>query len=185
MTLDGQQLVAYIDDHYRAPGDRLYRLEQLPFYADNADDLRRWRAGETEPDWDSAWARSLAEEKAQGLVSQRVRVLSEHLTDDERAACALAYPSNARYEDIRILHRGEHDIPAILEQIQDHWLMERATGDLHLLVMHYDDSGRFVEASESDLTSLYVTARDAALAAAEPWATWWPKHADLARRTAA
>lgn len=191
--LDREALVDYIDTHYRQPGDRLFRLEQLPFYADNADTLARWRRGETEPDWDSDWSKILADEHDRGLIQQRVRVLSAQLTDDERASCLLAYPTNGRYEEIRILRDGEHPMPDL--PAEDYWLITPHDADIldfHVLVMRYSDDGEFLGADvETDATHGAVAAAlaessDVAWKYAEPFHSWYPRHApDLLNRKAA
>ena len=129
--LDRAGLGAYIDARYHEPGDQLFRLERLTFYADNAATLTRWQNGETEPDWDSRWSKTLAAERDRGLVQRRVRVLSADLSDDERASCLLAYPTNGRFEQIRVLRVGEHPMPDL--PAEDYWLMRPAAGGVHVL----------------------------------------------------
>lgn len=185
--LDRHGLVDYIDAHYRKPGDRLFRLEQFPFYADNADTLARWRAGETEPDWDSGWSKILADEHDRGLIQQRVRVLSVQLTDDERASCLLAYPTNGRYEEVKILRYGEHRMPLLPHE--DYWLIRPADGEIHVVAMLYGPTGEFIGAEDTTdrrIAMNYAAAADAALDAAEPFSSWYPRHApELLHRKAA
>lgn len=71
-------------------------------------------------------------------------MLSADLTDDERASCLLAYPTNGRYERILVLHEGEHDVPDI--GTDDFWLIRPAGGGAHVAVMRYDESGAFLGA---------------------------------------
>lgn len=179
--LDREGLVDYIDAHYREPGDRLFRLEQLPVYADNADTLARWRAGETEPDWHSPWSGILAAEHDRGLRQQRVRVLSAGLTDDERASCLLAYPTNGRHEEIRVLRHGEHDLTGVPRE--DFWLIEPARGGrVHLALMHYDETGSFVGATDvddRDTVGAYLVATARTWSVAEPFSSWYLRHGSV------
>ena len=181
--MDIEQLGAHIDERYRAPGDRLFRQEALPQYLvdDDGDDYRRWLDGAVEPTWSrkQAWLDVLADDKRRGLLSSRVRILSEDLTDYERYACEWGYALNGRFEDIRVLRRGEHEIPDLI--VEDFWLI----GDDHVVLMHYDREGRFeaAEALDSARSGPYVATRDDGLAAAEPFARWWERHPELHRRS--
>jgi hypothetical protein len=186
--LDGASLGAYIEANYRRPGDRLFRMERLPRYADNAAQTARWLAGAAEPDWAAKqpWLDYLADNQRRGLIAQRVRAFGLVLTDDELAACAFGYAYNGRYEDIRVLHGGEHAIPAGLIP-EDYWLIEPADGPVSALRMDYDAVGVFrgAELVAADAVVAYMADRDRALAAAEPFATWWARHLELPRRHAA
>ena len=178
-----EQLVAFLDARYRAPGDRLFRLEALPQYLVDSDgeDFRRWLAGAAEPTWSrkQPWLDVLADDRRRGLLSSRVRILSEQLTDYERYACEWGYALNSRFEDIRVLHRGEHDIPDMI--IKDFWLI----GDDQVVLMHYDRQGRYeaAEALDVDRAEAYVATRDVGLSVAEPFAQWWARHPELYRTT--
>lgn len=176
--LDRSGLDEYIDAYFRERGDRLYRLELLPHYADDAATLERWMAGETEPDWNSRWSTVLAAQHERGLVQQRVRVLSSDLTDGERASCLLAYPTNGRYEEIRVLRLGEHTMPAALPTV-DYWLMRPRAGGIHAVLMRYDDVGRFlggdIEADDARLAAL-AAAADLAWDHGEPFDAWRSRH---------
>lgn len=185
-VLDEQALGAFIDSHYRHAGDRLFRMERLPLYdvPHQAAELARWRAGHTEPDWESkqGWLDSLADESRRGLISQRVRRFGRELTDDELMSCHWGYFYNGRHEDIRVLHEGEHDTPAGLVE-QDYWIV----ADTFVVPMHYDSAGRFLgaEVLPSDRLPDFRRDRDRAWAAAEPFGDWWARHAELHRRPAA
>jgi hypothetical protein len=173
LAASDEGLVDFIDAHYREPGDRLFRLERLPVYADNEATLARWRSGETEPDWSA----TLAAERERGLVQERVRVLSVGLTDDERASCLLAHPTNGRFERILVLHEGEHEVPDL--GTDDFWLIRPAAGGAHVAVMHYDGAGAFLGdeiVDGQDRGTAFVTVADRALAAAEPFSRWAARH---------
>jgi hypothetical protein len=183
--LDENGLGDFIDAHYNAPGDRLFRMEQLPYYdvPHQAAELAAWRSG-GEPDWSvkQPWLNTLAEERRRGLISERVRVLSARLTDDELRACNWGYPYTGRYEDIRVLRHGEHPIPGAL-LAQDYWII----ADTHVALMHYDSSGRFgcAEILAPAELARYRDDRDAAWTAGEPFGSWWRRHGELHRRQAA
>jgi hypothetical protein len=182
--LDEEGLGEFIDSHYRAAGDQLFRMEQLPHYdvPQQAAELAAWRAG-GEPDWAQRqpWLDVLANEHRQGLISRRVRVLSAELTDDEQRACNWGYPYTGRYEEVRVLHRGEHPIPALLGK--DYWII----ADAHVVQMHYSPQGAFECAEVLSHEDLSRYRRDQRLAwrSAEPFTTWWHRHSELHRRMAA
>jgi hypothetical protein len=89
--LDERELGTFIDTHYKAAGDRLFRMERLPRYdvPHQFAELERWLAGEVEPNWETKqpWLDTLAAEQRRGLVSQRVRVFGAQLSADELRAC--------------------------------------------------------------------------------------------------
>lgn len=188
--LDYKGLARWIGDRYRDRGDRLFRLEALPEYTvdDDGDDYRRWLAGATEP----TWARkqpvldALRRERKAGMISERVRIFTPQLTDYERYACEFGYAYNSRWEDIRVLRRGEHAIPQYLRE-EDFWLIENRDG-VHVAVMRYDEHGRFLGADEITGPTAQERCRmtrDAFLAVAVPFSTWWDLHPELHRARAA
>lgn len=180
--LDPSELGAHLGRFRR----RLFRTETLPAYAVDADgdDYQRWLAGEPDPTWErkNRWLDMLRAERAAGKVSSRVRILSERLTDYERYACEWGYALNAGAgEHIRILHRGEHPIPSIIER--DFWVID----DDQAVAMLYDERGRFEGADVRPVSELedYRDVRDAAWAGAEPISDWWARHPELRRRLVA
>jgi hypothetical protein len=81
-------------------------------------------------------------------------------------------------EDIRILDLSERPLPPPLDGIDhDFWLIDGATA----VRMTYDDAGRFVRAETAapGELPLYLAARDAAMATAEPFAGWWQRHPEF------
>src|SRR5262249_18993415 len=148
---------------------RLFRMEVLPEYAVTSDgeDFRRWLEGASEPTWTrkQPWLDTLRREHENGQISTRVRILSEQVTDYERYACALGYRYNSEYEDIRVLHRGEHENPANLIE-RDFWIIK----DSIVVTMYYDHDGRFEGAKVAEPGELddHLRTRDQAWAAAEP-----------------
>jgi hypothetical protein len=186
--LDEEDLGAWFGRHYGPDAARAaFRLELLPAYTvdSDGDDFARWLAGEPEPTWErkNAWLQVLRDERAAGLRSSRVRVVSEVLTDYERYAAEWGYALNAEAgEEIRVWHLADHPLPPGIMN-HDFWLV----GDDHVLVMHYDDIGRFEGASEPtpNLIPRYRHTRDVLWAGAEPFGAWWARHLELRRRPVA
>jgi hypothetical protein len=184
--LDERGLGDFIDAHYRSAGDRLFRMERLPLYdvPHQASELERWRAGATEPNWKAKqpWLDRLAEEQRRGMISQRVRRFGHVLSDDELRACHWGYALNGRYEDIRVLHEGEHDIPTGLVEL-DYWIV----AERFAVPMHYDSRGRFLgaEVAPAERLAEFVSDRERAWSAAEPFTDWWARHPELHRHQVA
>ncbi len=182
---DAAALGRVITDHTRHSGADVFRMELLPAYAvlSDGDDYWRWLDGAPEPGWErkALTTDRLRERVATGVTSRRVRVLSAELTNYERYACDWGYAINAPAgEDIRILHRGEHDVPPLLGF--DYWLLNGQT----VLRMHYDDLGAFVGAEDApSLLSQVRREHDILWTAAEPFSPWWARHAELGRRLVA
>ena len=162
----------------------LFRMEALPAYAvdSDGDDYHRYVRGELEPDWErkQPWLDRLSADRDSGKLRYRVRVLSAELTDYERYACEWGYAYNTQAgEDVRVLHRGEHPLPAGLVE-REFWVVD----DDETVAMHYDDACRFVSAEvlPTDVLRNYVDARDQAWAVAEPFGSWWARHPELHRQ---
>jgi hypothetical protein len=184
--MDAGLLGRFIDEHYNQPGDHLFRMEVLPEYevTSDGDDFHRWLDGAPEPIWSrkQPWLDTLRREHENGQISRRVRILSEQVTAYERYACDFGYRYNGAYEEIRVLHRGEHEIPPDLLE-RDFWIV----GDSVVVKMHYGKHGHFEGADVADPSELadHVRSRDAAWAAAELFAQWWARHPELHRNAAA
>lgn len=188
--LDGKGMSALIRENYRRGGDRKDRVERLRWYnvpSQNAD-REAFLAGAA-PDWTrkQAFLDDLADERARGLISNRVRIFpAAELNDDELMACHLGYPFVGRDQDIRVLHHGEHPIPDILDH--DYWILRPVGRPLHVLRMHYADDGAFLGAT--DITdpaeqAPYLREWDLSWAIAEPFDPWWAQHGEWHRRVAA
>jgi hypothetical protein len=182
--LDVDGIGAWFAEHYGVHAARTaFRLELLPTYAvdSDGDDFRRWLAGEAEPTWErkNGWLQVLRDERAAGLRTSRVRVMSEHPTDYERYESEWGYAINGRAgEDIRVWHLAEHPLPADIVR-RDFWMV----GDDDVLVMHYDRAGRFEGGSVAPAQDipLYRHTRDVLWAGAEPFEQWWARHPELRR----
>lgn len=175
MTIDLSQLSARINSYSVS----VFRLETLDFYASASDggDVARYLAGDAEPDpaRKEPWLDRLRAEHAQGRRRQRVHVLRSPVTPYLRYECEWGYlPNSAAGEDIGILDLAERPLPPTLEGIGDFWLIDDATP----VLMTYGPDGRFAQADvlpDSELPR-YLAARDAAIAAAEPFTGWWQRH---------
>lgn len=173
--LDEQQLGDYIDAHFTST---LFRLETLDRYDVGSDggDLARYLAGEPGPDMarKGPWMEQIRSEVARGLHTYRVHVVRGPLTGYLRFEFEWGYAYNARAgEHIRILDLTERPAPAALAS-EDFWLI----GHDHAIAMRYDPDGRFTgaELAPANAVPRYRAARDAAWAAAAPFAAWWDAH---------
>lgn len=189
-VLDEQGLGAFIDANYSQRGDQLFRMERLPLYDVPSQTKAReaWvRTGTFDTTSLEAWVDGdMAEEEANGLTFERVRVLSADLTDDEAMSCNVALPILARHSSVRILHRGEHPVPELRDH--DYWITyTAATGETHVAAMHYDAGGAFVgaEVVPAELHGPYLRERALAWSIGEPFTEWWARHGELHRRLAA
>lgn len=187
ILLTEAELGDVIDAHYSGPADALFHREGLPWYdveSQNAD-RAAWQAGRFDPARVTAWAARLADERARGLVSQRLRILSADLTDDERMSVYAALPVIAEQEEVRVLHRGEHTIPDLVGH--DYWIVRPANGAAVVIAMHYSDSGAFLgaEVVPPHRHGLYLREQELIWKAAVPYAEWLAAHPDFDRRSAA
>lgn len=174
MILDLSQVAGRLSGFVTA-----FRLETLDTYTSASDggDVARYLAGEPAPDPErkERWLSRLRAERAQGRIRQRVHVLASPIGPYLRYECEWGYVPNAGAgEDIRILDLAERPRPAALDVDHDFWLID----DRDVIRMHYDADGRFTAAEEAGPGELprYLSVREAALAAAEPFTAWWQRH---------
>jgi hypothetical protein len=187
ILLTEDELGEFIDGHYHALGDHLFHKEGLPWYdvpSQNAD-RSAWRAGRFDPTQVLAWTSRLAADEARGLVSQRLRIVSAALTDDEMMSLDVALPIIARHEEIRVLHRGEHPVPDLVDH--DYWIMRPASGGVFVVAMRYSDGGAFrgAEVIPAEQHGPYLREQKLGWAIAAPYSDWWAAHPELHRRAAA
>jgi hypothetical protein len=155
-----------------------FRLETLDVYNVGEDnEVARYLRGELAPDPEDQepWLATLRAERAAGKMRQRVHVLRGPLTSYLRYECEWGYlPNTAAGEDVRILDLAERPRPAGLDVDHDFWLLD----DSDVLRMHYDAGGGFLGAEilGEEMLPRYLAARDAALGAAEPFASYWRRH---------
>lgn len=160
-----------------------FRLELLDTYDVETDgaDVARYLAGEPDPNAEAKqpWLDKLAADIAAGTVWSRVHVVRSPLNDYLRYEFEWGYAYNAAAgEQIRILDLAERAAPAGLID-EEFWILD----DQHLLLMHYDQAGRFAGGTTPDPANLpqYRAARDAAWAAAEPFEFYWARHPEYHR----
>lgn len=185
--LDEQALEEFVFARYARRRDQLFRMERLPLYdvpSQNAD-RENWLAGHLDTTDLEQWAEVLADDRRRGLVSRRVRVLSSVLTDDEAMSCHVALPIISRDQEVRILRRGEHPVPELLDH--DYWVIETASGTVDVVRMIYSDGGVFLGANVVPPAehAPYLRERDLAWSIGEPFAPWWSRHRELHRKMAA
>src|SRR5690242_19112801 len=175
--LTENELGQYIDKRLTRSA---FRLELLDTYDSlgERDYFNRYRNGEPVSVLAAgrAWLKQLRADADAGILNQRVHVLRTPLTDYLRFECAWGYAYNAQAgEDIRIIDLAERTLPDGLTD-HDFWLID----DEHAIVMYYDDCGQFVGAEPASPAQLriYQQARATAVAAAQPFASWWLSHSE-------
>jgi hypothetical protein len=174
ILLTEDELGDVIDEHYRGRGDVLFHREGLPWYDVESQNTDReaWQAGRFDPTQVREWADRLADERKRGLVSQRLRILSSALTDDERMSLQAALPLIAKHEDVRMLHRGEHLVPDLIDH--DYWIVRPADGPIVVIAMHYENGGFLgAEIVPPARHALYLRDQELGWAIAAPYAEWW------------
>jgi Family of unknown function (DUF6879) len=162
-----------------------FRLETLDAYSAGSDggDVARYLAGEPAPDpaRKGPWLTRLRAERAEGRLRQCVHVLRSPLSPYLRYECEWGYvPNSQAGQDIRILDLAERPLPEALAGIDhDFWLVDSET----VACMIYDGDGRFTAAETLASAELprYLAAREAALAAAEPFPSYWDRHPQFHR----
>jgi hypothetical protein len=158
MTID----LASLFESFRSTA---FRLECLPAYAVTEDDeseaFRLWLAGEQPPRKEREWPKLCASAVAARKSMQRVRLVTQPLSEYLRFEMEWGYPANvAAGEDIRIL---DYEPPGLLKV--DFWLFD----DELAVVLEYDDQGRFLRPVVAESVTPYCQARDLALAASIPY----------------
>lgn len=186
ILLTEQELGDLIDANHRGAGDVLFHREGLRRYdvpSQNAD-RTAWLAGRFDPAQVIAWTARLADERERGMVSQRLRVISAQPTDDERMSLQAALPVIAREEQVRILHRGEHPVPDLVDA--DFWIARPAGRPVVVILSHYTERGAFVgaEVVPPALHAPYLREQELGWAVAVPYADWIAANRDLLTRAA-
>lgn len=179
-----EELRSYAEAHTTASAFRLETLNQYLVDSDQ-DNVRRYLAGEDGPSWAQGddWMDYLAQEQDAGIRRYRVHIVASPIGDYLRYECEWGYVYTSQAgEEIYILDIAETPRPVDLpEGIGDFWLYD----DADVVLMHYDDDGRFIDAEALPQTETprFRRYRDAALAAATPFATWWQRHPEYRRAT--
>lgn len=187
ILLTEAELGDLIDAHYRGPGDLLFHKEGLSWYDVPSQNVDRaaWRAKKFDPAQVTAWADRLAAERARGMVSRRLRIVSTELTDDELMSLQAALPIIARHEDVRVLRRGEQPVPDLVDH--DYWIAHPSDGAAVVIAMRYTDSGAFLgaEVIPPHRDGPYLREQEVGWAIGVPYAQWCAAHPELHQREAA
>ena len=156
--------------------------------AQGVSDFDRWVAGAAAPDpvRKAAVLQAIRDERAAGIRTSRVKVMSAQPTLYEIYACEWGYDYNQILvdgvmtgEEIYIWDLAEHWLPRELEELPDFWLLD----DQLVILMHYDELSRFVgieQAPSRDLMT-YLLARETLLRGSVAFNRWWDGHAELHR----
>ncbi|GAB3158561.1 hypothetical protein GCM10027059_03530 [Myceligenerans halotolerans] len=151
----------------------LFRLETRDVLnvPQDADRLQRYLNGEPGPGH-RPWADVIRKQVAQGQITRRVLALTEPLTDYRRSSIEWGYLDNvAAGERCRVVSKS--DTPEV--GAQDFWVVERR----HVLLMHYDNEGRFVGAepvNDEQAVGHWTAIADLAWDAGTDLVTWWDEH---------
>jgi hypothetical protein len=148
-----------------------FRLETLPEYLvpQDVEPLRMFREGKPQPTWhkERPWLATVRKAATRGARMRRVRLVQRPLTEYQRFQFAWGYSENsAAGEEIAIL---DHEPVGMLRR--DYWLFD----DELVVILEYDDAGRFLRPVAVDEVAPYRHCRALVLAAAMPF------HAYLAR----
>ncbi|MFF0746585.1 DUF6879 family protein [Streptomyces sp. NPDC004111] len=156
-AVPARQILDYFRDGF---AHTAWRLETRREYAadQNTDEYRRFLDGvQPPPDTDGPWFANARAQTGQGKRIERVRLVDEPPTDNQRYLLATTPDNLAAGEDIRYLTRGR------AEQLQlpafDFWLFDSRV----LAVFNWDDAERRMELTEDPGAVLRACqARDAA-----------------------
>jgi hypothetical protein len=132
-----------------------FRLETRPVYTvpQEVELLERFRNGEeVSLGPDHPWVVRVKAATAAGKTMQRVRVISNPLTEYERLELSLYPYSIDAGEDIRIMVGGAVDHTGF----PDFWLFD----DQVAIILHYSIDGRFLEALEQADSDSFRSMRD-------------------------
>lgn len=169
MRLEGEAWSRYFQDFARSA----FRLELRQIYTmpGEADELRRFRAGEQPPaDYHYGWLDRMAEARQAGKTVRRVRVVRRPLTDYIQYEFAWGFVYNVEAgEDIRVLDLTDQLGPKLPDH--DFWLFDDTTVVKLLYRPDGTQIGRELLA-DPDL-GVYLAWRDAAWQAAVPFRDYW------------
>jgi hypothetical protein len=170
VRLEGEAWSRYFRDFARSA----FRLELHQIYTmpGEADELRRFRAGEKPPaDYHYGWLDTVGEARRDGKTMRRVRVVRRPLTDYTRYEFTWGFVYNVEAgEDIRILdltNRPDADLPD-----HDFWLFDEST----VVKLLYRPDGTQIgrELLEDPDLDVYLRWRDAIWQEAVPFRDYWP-----------
>jgi hypothetical protein len=169
VRLEGEAWSRYFRDFARSA----FRLELHQVYTmpGEADELRRFRAGELPPpDYHYGWLDTLAEARNNGKTMRRVRIVTRPLTDYTEYEFAWGFAYNVEAgEDIRILDltdRAESDLAD-----HDFWLFDETS----VVKLLYRPDGTQIgrELVQDPDLAAYLSWRDTAWEQAVPFRDYW------------
>ena len=169
MRLEGEAWLRYFRDFRRSA----FRLELHPVYTmpGEADELRRFRAGEKPPPgYHYGWLDTMAAARAAGKTVRRVRIVRQPLTDYIRYEFAWGFTYNVGAgEDIRVLDLTGQPDPGLPDH--DFWLFDEQT----LVKMLYRPDGSHLarELIPSPDLEAYLGYQDLAWRDAIPFRDYW------------
>jgi hypothetical protein len=170
VRLEGETWSRYL----RGFAHSAFRLELHPVYTmpGEADELRRFRAGEKPPeDYHYGWLDTMAEARRIGKTVRRVRVVRRPLTTYIKYEFEWGFVYNVRAgENIRVLDLTDRPGPKLPDH--DFWLFD----DTYVVRMLYRPDGTQIgrELLEDPDLDAYLAWRDAAWEAAVPFSDYWP-----------
>ena len=169
MRLEGEAWSRYFRD-FASSAFRL-ELHQIYTMPGEADELRRFQAGELPPaDYHYGWLDRMAEARRVGKNVRRVRVVRRPLTDYIRYEFAWGFVYNVEAgEDIRVLDLTDQPGPDLPDH--DFWMFDDTTVVKLLYRPDGTQIGRELLA-DPDLDA-YLAWRDAAWQAAVPFRDYW------------
>jgi hypothetical protein len=169
VRLEGEAWSRYFRDFARSA----FRLELHQIYTmpGEADELRRFRAGERPPEgYHYGWLDTMAEARRAGKTVRRVRVVRRPLTDYIRYEFTWGFVFNVEAgEDIRVLDLTDTPGPDLPDH--DFWLFDDTTVVKLLYRPDGTQIGRELLANPN--LDAYLDWRDAAWQAAVPFRDYW------------
>jgi hypothetical protein len=169
VRLEGEAWSRYFRD-FRSSA---FRLELHPVYTmpGEADELRRFRAGEKPPPgYHYGWLDTMAAARAAGKTVCRVRVVRQPLTDYVRYEFEWGFAYNVEAgEDIRVLDLTDQPDPGLPDH--DFWLFDEQT----VVKMLYRPDGTQIgrELIPAPDLDAYLHYRDVAWCQAIPFREYW------------
>lgn len=129
----GKQFVALFDDFERSA----WRWEcQGEYHEPNEiEPWQQWRDGKQDDSWLAGWAEKIRRIRKDGKTFQRVRMLTDPLTDYLRWMLAFTHVNVEAGEDIRWLSQGQAALLGMPNY--DFYLFD----DARVAILHFNDNG--------------------------------------------
>jgi hypothetical protein len=182
ILLTEPEALKLFDSHYKGPGDVLFHREGQPWYnvpSQNAD-RETWKAGNYDPAPLQKWVDRVAAERERGMLTRRLRILSEKLTDDELMSMQAGMDLLAKAEEVRVLWRAEQPVPGVIND--DFWVIHAANdGPIVVIINVYDETGAILGwwVVPPDEHERYLREEKPLWDAGVPYFEWWAAHPEL------